>query len=931
MKQKRYSYPGLLVLLLTIGFPLLFRVLFPTLSEEGRAGQWIPWLFLLLSTISCVYLYFLFQRLLIRGLHIALKTIFLLLTYAGLLLLLKAMDYQTIFHRSPVLAKVALSKAGLLSPLEWLMSSIIILGVILNYRQGAENHSKKAVWLPLPIYGFISLSLWIMAWAIKTLFFDTPMPLNFKNLLSLDIQVVFNLMSITLLILSHYFGVQHLIRYLYRQNIAFPYRAAGMALGIGVALLLAQLIPISISPAFAFGITLLFLPLWDIYMDNRTNNLSWTLFLLLPYSIFPGFLFIKYFQQILTEKGAVQARYLSQGRDWQTERELLDLSIWMEKEYDEDPGHLYWPRISMHLLQSTHLRGHYQWTIKDTVEADIWTTYDQLPNTKNVFIKIGVSGDDSWAPKSYLVYWKNKTLILSPTATYQPFEEEADPGLPVFNRYWELEDRREHILNAISNWYFHPSLPQKDEVIAHQVKAKEMQLFFGAANGRNLILAKSMDNFIEPIAIASLFFILLLSSLFIIHLFSTFGMVREGFTIFAIDYDSLSTRIQSGTVATILISFILVGMVSFSFLQNSATVELGKEIETEIQQLFLKLHPNEKLAADELSNFTYLQSPRAMDYPNPVVRFLRHLVAAYALLLSIAIIIAIVITNSITQPIASIGDKLSNLSLEKNQPLEWDRQDEIGRLVDTYNQMIEKIAFQAKQLKRSEREEAWREMAKQVAHEIKNPLTPMKLNVQYLLRAGDQQDPAQMQNLINRISNTLIEQIDSLSRIAAEFSNFAQMPKIQLSEFSLNQLLQSTVHLYQDQMNEELSVQLEMPEDDIWIKADKEQLMRVLTNLIKNGIQAIPEDRKGCIRLQLTSKDQKARICVRDNGSGIPEEIQPKVFVPNFTTKSSGTGLGLAISKNIIEAVNGRIYFETEQNKGTSFFIDLPIIESVQA
>jgi len=298
-----------------------------------------------------------------------------------------------------------------------------------------------------------------------------------------------------------------------------------------------------------------------------------------------------------------------------------------------------------------------------------------------------------------------------------------------------------------------------------------------------------------------------------------------------------------------------------------------------------------------------------------VSEFLGKLMIVYVFMLVVAGIAAIFITNVITQPIEALGDNLSKVTLGKNEPIEWHSEDEIGQLISTYNGMLEKLEEQTLKLKTSEREEAWREMAKQVAHEIKNPLTPMKLNVQYLMH-------------IHRQTPPLIEQIDSLSRIATEFSNFAKMPKAQFGLFSLNELIQSIYDLYKKQENETLSIAAHFPEEDCLVRADREQLSRVLSNLIKNAIQAIPEDRKGAVNIHFSLSGTLAIIKVRDNGTGIPEHLQEKVFVPNFTTKSSGTGLGLAISKNIIEAHSGRIYFDTRPNEGTDFYIELPYINA---
>ena len=214
-------------------------------------------------------------------------------------------------------------------------------------------------------------------------------------------------------------------------------------------------------------------------------------------------------------------------------------------------------------------------------------------------------------------------------------------------------------------------------------------------------------------------------------------------------------------------------------------------------------------------------------------------------------------------------------------------------------------------------------MAKQVAHEIKNPLTPMKLSIQYLQHAL-RSDPGRAVEMISRVSKTLIEQIDGLARIATEFSNFAKMPKAQNEQLNLNEAVSSVYNLFTEHQEQGEDIRLMLPDEPLTAFTDKEQLARVLTNLIKNAQQAIPEGRRGEITIQLYRQNGAVVIKVSDNGTGIPEEIQPKVFQPNFTTKSSGMGLGLAMCKGIVEAAGGRLYFETQADKGTDFFIELP-------
>jgi len=221
---------------------------------------------------------------------------------------------------------------------------------------------------------------------------------------------------------------------------------------------------------------------------------------------------------------------------------------------------------------------------------------------------------------------------------------------------------------------------------------------------------------------------------------------------------------------------------------------------------------------------------------------------------------------------------------------------------------------------------AWREMARQVAHEIKNPLTPMKLSIQHLLRAYQNNAP-NLKELTENTARNLIEQIDTLSEIASEFSNYASMPKAELENMDVNEVLSSTAELYKE--NDVATIHVHCHAERSTVEADRGQLIRVFNNLLLNAIQAIPGQRQGEVNVITENVDSQIVISVRDNGIGIPEEEKAKVFIPNFTTKSSGTGLGLALSRNIIESFGGTISFKSQRDAGTTFFIRLPLITEI--
>lgn len=288
-----------------------------------------------------------------------------------------------------------------------------------------------------------------------------------------------------------------------------------------------------------------------------------------------------------------------------------------------------------------------------------------------------------------------------------------------------------------------------------------------------------------------------------------------------------------------------------------------------------------------------------------------------------ASVLAYFLSKYITGSLKKIRDRLTQIQIsQQNEPLEWSGNDEIGMLVTAYNSMLEQLQQSAQQLAQSERESAWREMAKQVAHEIKNPLTPMKLSVQHLQRTLQPDDEA-FEERLNRFAVTLVEQIDTLSAIASEFSDFAKMPKASNARVNLVAVLESTVHLY----NEENAATIELRNEvggEACVFADPKQLGRCFQNLIKNGLQAIPDGREGTMTITISRVADQLRVSIQDNGSGIPEAMQERIFEPNFTTKSSGMGLGLAMVRGMIESANGTIEFETTEDVGTTFIVNLP-------
>ncbi len=291
-------------------------------------------------------------------------------------------------------------------------------------------------------------------------------------------------------------------------------------------------------------------------------------------------------------------------------------------------------------------------------------------------------------------------------------------------------------------------------------------------------------------------------------------------------------------------------------------------------------------------------------------------------LMGLSTLVVILMTRKTIKPLEMIQEKMQKISLGgRNEEIEWKSDDEIGELIEIYNRLIKELEISANKLMRSERETAWREMARQVAHEIKNPLTPMKLNIQFLQMAWDEKHP-EIDRKIKETTKTLLEQIEILSNIATAFSDYAKLPKNNIETFNIKELIIGTINLYDNNTNIEIEF-IEKNESDYIINSDKNNLGIVFGNIIKNAIQAVGKKEDGKITLSISDLGNKYHIEIEDNGCGIKEEVKKMIFLPNFTTKSSGMGIGLSIVYDILQTLNGEISFESEVEKGTTFKIEI--------
>jgi nitrogen fixation/metabolism regulation signal transduction histidine kinase len=320
-------------------------------------------------------------------------------------------------------------------------------------------------------------------------------------------------------------------------------------------------------------------------------------------------------------------------------------------------------------------------------------------------------------------------------------------------------------------------------------------------------------------------------------------------------------------------------------------------------------------------NIPYFNSQSELN--QEISGFLATLINLNAFIFLIAGSLAFFLTNRITASFQFIANKMRAIALGKdNEAIAWNRQDEIGLLVNEYNRMLGKLEESATALARNEREGAWREMARQVAHEIKNPLTPMKLSIQYLKQSIDSNAP-NVQELSNRVTQTLVDQIDQLSRIAGDFSQFANIGNSKPELIVVDTAIEATLELYRT--NQKLQIQLNAAEPGLQVSIDKLQFNRLLTNLLQNVVEA--GEQQDSVEIQLTIKREGGwvLITIEDNCGGIPESLRQRIFTPNFTTKTSGTGLGLAICRGIAEQAGGAILLKHSDSKGSVFQLQLPL------
>jgi two-component system nitrogen regulation sensor histidine kinase NtrY len=341
--------------------------------------------------------------------------------------------------------------------------------------------------------------------------------------------------------------------------------------------------------------------------------------------------------------------------------------------------------------------------------------------------------------------------------------------------------------------------------------------------------------------------------------------------------------------------------------------------------VYVGLRSNDSGVPLGILSIPFFESKYELD--KQIIDVLSTIINIFTAIFIVFLVLSYFASKLLTEPLKLITQKIKRTTLGRNEPLEWYNNDEIGMMVGEYNKMLVNLEASKQALSRSEKESAWREMAQQVAHEIKNPLTPMKLTLQHLQRILFRDEELSEQS--SRAINTLLSQVDNLNDIATSFSAFAKMPVPKNEVFEITVLTLDTVNLYESDADTKVSTHIQ--ERPLFVLGDPQLMSRIITNLILNAIQSVPQGRKPEVEVWLYTNLSRTSVIleVKDNGSGIPDEIHDKVFIPNFSTKYAGSGIGLAVAKRGIEHAGGKIWFETQKDIGTTFFIELPLVKNM--
>ena len=870
------------------------------------------------------------------------------------------------------------------SALLWTILSFVIYNIISKLRPRYFTKSKRFLIIILALLLYFSLLYSIIHWIKFTLYIQTN-PIDLNN--------IFNLNWLGLFVISLHIGIislgwkiglgafERILRLIPRQNarvllyfiistvITLPFYFSSLQISLPLLFL------------FSFSLHLLY----DLYIEGKYSQVTWTLTWILFFTAFHTQLLYKFtLEREWAEMKRISEK-LSTPSDKIIDREINKIANSDTKKNQLKELFISWEKgLISNTERLTRLESIFDFS------PYLLSYYHLNYSSKTQLNQSLALGTNRWLTLTLKSNESNRLNHLN-AGNFKGIDHLSDYSVSIFKENELLYQQGKP----------HSIAPEKlknnsTNSIRKELTSKEMSYRIHK-NGKTVILSKNLGGYAKPLAFFSLTACLSLIFYFIysllLHYKKSDGRISK-----PIKIDSLSLNIQKTLFYITFSSLCILCLASAFYFDKSKKREnereysyLAKEIISTLQRRYhgsnlplasiAKQHGYDFVLTDEkgkkFTSFSFyppggfkhnLQNKANFSYKKekifwkgkellrvwfPVenlgdkesksmigiyfplgdnlqnieaVDFMGALFSGYLFLLLSISAITIYYSNSLTHPLDQLGRHLENLKMGESDKIDWHKNDEVGQLVNAYNVAIDELQQSYEKLRKTEREVAWREMAKQVAHEIKNPLTPMKLSLQYLQRAGKLQ-PDLIQTLLPKLTMTIMEQINTLDEIATSFSQFASMPNPQNITFNLVDLLQQSLDMHRhhfDDNNDSFYCNIEA--DSYPIFADKNQMQRVINNLLMNAVQAIPTEKNGKINIRLFQmKNDLVRLEIEDNGEGVAAETQEKIFSPNFTTKSSGTGLGLAMCKDIIENAGGNIGFSSSPTIGACFWIEMPL------
>jgi len=875
----------------------------------------------------------------------------------------------------------------------FLLNSMMFLWIIIYYYKAYQkveytNINKTTRWL-LAAFNYLSILLGIImvAGIIKSIVMESSINFDFEKLFSLNFMSLMAISGMMIVCTALFLFSQRMMFNIKQLNLEKRFRLLGMliaALFSCLGLLYFQVIDLNLR-FLIFG--LIYLLLLDFYADNDETDFTWMLIWLIIFSSFSAALLFNYNskKELINQKTA--AKILLNPQDYILESRVNSAST---KSILEDPYlQNYYKNLQKEdvVIQFWHETGikNISWALesktgipiyrikrdyntvflrgKDDPSSALFYINDpkKLPSYKGVDLPIGTN---------VKFFFKNQAITewnVGSKVTIPVVGEFIINGLP--NPEYKLEDsnRRSIILKreqggwikmfGLFSFLFVLLLLSIGVTVVLNTFFKVIPDTFHLLNSASMTLRNKIQISVIALILASSIAIGMVTFMYFKaadrkNQQALFEKDRKHILAF---YENLTKQDTLSKEKTSIFSG-FIDIPVFCYNNTGKLVSWSDQIFEPDIKLMSRIPISPKLLQrnNNLSNrFTYYNRSFEFYKINPysarnqyyvviplnyskiekktgLSDFIGTIINTYVFLLLIASALALTVGRSITKPLFYLVERLKNVKVgSMNKPLEWKNKDEIGVLVQAYNDMIKKLDDSAQLLAKSEREGAWRDMAQQVAHEIKNPLTPMKLNIQYLLHSYDS-EPEKREEKIRRISGVLIQQIDNLAHIANTFSQFARDSDLQLKDINLNELITGVYNLFKTEAYEKgVDLNLTMPIEPIDLVTDSNNLLRVINNLIKNALQALEHQTGGKIDISVDSKDSHITILIKDNGPGISDEIKSMIFEPHFTTKSSGSGLGLAMCKRLIEQLGGQIDFQSNLNQGCTFVVKLPINTTV--